>query len=251
MAVEAYQLGWQAGHRWALRGMSFRLATGALVGLVGPNGAGKSALLRLLAGLAAPAEGWVRVHGWETTRHAAAVRQRVGYLSERAGLYQRLTVAQNLDFVARAHGQGKAIREETVRTLLGVVELSDQAHALAGSLSPGQRRRAALAAALVHDPPVLLLDDPLRGLDGSARLEQTEVLRELRGMGKTVVMASNLLADLATLCDELVALRAGGIAWRGAPSDLALAVEEDGAQPPTVAAFDRALASLLESAPSA
>jgi ABC-2 type transport system ATP-binding protein len=160
-----------------------------------------------------------------------------------------MTVGQNLDFVGRVHGLSSMARPEIIRTLLDVVSLADTASALVEDLSPGQRRRAALAAALVHDPAVLLLDDPLRGLDGIARLEQIEVLRELRGMGKTVLVASNLLADLAPLCDELLIMRGGRLGWRGTPAELPTPGPGDDTLS-AVGVYDQALAELLDAAPS-
>lgn len=242
-AIDVQAVGCRVAGHWVLRALSFQIATGTLVGLAGSNGAGKSLLLRLCAGLARPSEGSVRVLGYATTEHSAAVRERIGYVAERAGLYERLTLAQNLDFVARAHGLGVAARAEVTRTLLDVVGLTDHAGTLASVLSPGQRRRAALAAALVHDPPLLLLDDPLAGLDGGVRLEQREVLRELRGMSKTVIVASNLLADLAALCDEILVLHDGGLVWRGTPDQLPAGGTEDHLDVAGVSAFDRTLAS--------
>lgn len=244
-AVEASELGWRVGKQWVLRGISLRIEAGALVGLAGPNGSGKSALLRLLASLAAPSEGWARVAGFDTFREAPEVRRRIGYLSERASLYGRMTVGQNLDFIAHSHQMAAAARAEVVRTLLEVVGLTPLAGTLVEQLSPGQRRRAALAAALVHDPPVLLLDDPLRGLDGAARLEQLEVLRELREMGKTVMVADNLLADLAALCDEILVLRDGSLGWRGSPDQLGRWAGGEAMEWGPLGAYDQALAQVL------
>ncbi|HYU18372.1 MAG TPA: ABC transporter ATP-binding protein [Chloroflexota bacterium] len=192
--------------------LTLSVGDGASLGLVGPNGSGKTTLLRVLACLVRPASGRAMVCGFDTTRDPIAVRRRIGYVPEQFGVYPRLSIVQYLQFFARASGVSQWERRNTVETMLRVVDLFDQRHEEAAALSRGSRRRLALARALLHNPPVLLLDDPLAGLDGRGRLELVEVLREVRDMGITIVVSTHLLADLAQVCDSVAVLRAGRLA---------------------------------------
>ena len=195
-----------------LRDVSLTVAEGASLGLVGPNGSGKSTLLKVLAGLVRPTSGRALVGGIDTRLDSTAVRRRVGYVPEQFGVYPRLSILQYLDFFARAHGVSQWERRNTVETMLRVVDLFDQRGDEAAALSRGSRRRLALAQALLHNPPIMLLDDPLSGLDGRGRLELVEVLKEVRGMGITLLIATHLLVDLTQLCDSVAVLRAGRLA---------------------------------------
>jgi ABC-2 type transport system ATP-binding protein len=166
-------------------------------------------LLRALAGLVRPTGGRVVVDGRSTSHDVTAVRRHVGYVPEQFGVYPRLSIAQYLEFFAHASGVSAWERKNTVDTMLRVVDLYDARQEEAAALSRGRRRRLALARALLHNPPILLLDDPLGGLDGRGRLELVEVLKEVRGMGITLLVATHLLADLAQVCDSIVILRDG------------------------------------------
>ena len=207
------------GLRPVLQDVSFTVPAGAAFGIAAANGAGKSVLLRLIASLDRPTSGRVAIHGFDTVRRARAVRDRIGYVPEEPMLYEGITAEQYLQFVGRARGLGKQVRQVAVDTLLQVVGLDDRAWRDISGFSPGERRRLALAGALVHEPDVLLLDDPLRGLDGFARLEQIEVLRELHRLGSTMVVAGTRAEDLLEVCDTIAILRAGRIVWSGSQAD--------------------------------
>ncbi|MBV9134654.1 MAG: ABC transporter ATP-binding protein [Chloroflexi bacterium] len=201
--------------RTVLHNVSFSVESNQAFGLIGANGSGKTVLLRLIASLDRPTAGRVAVHGYDTLRRPRAVRDRVGYVPEEPMLYDGLTAEQYLQFVGRARGLGKQVRQVAVDTLLQVVGLDERRWRDVSSFSPGERRRLALAAALVHEPDVLLLDDPLRGLDGFARLEQIEVLRELHRLGSTMMLAATRPEDALEVCDTVAVLRDGGIVWSG------------------------------------
>jgi ABC-type multidrug transport system ATPase subunit len=203
------------GPRVILHDVSFRVDANQALGIIGANGSGKTVLLRLLASLDRPTGGQIAVHGYDTLVRARAVRDRIGYLPEEPMLYDGLTAEQYLQFVGRARGLGKQVRQVAVDTLLQVVGLDERRWRDVSSFSPGERRRLALASALVHEPDVLLLDDPLRGLDGFARLEQIEVLRELHRLGSTVVMAATRPEDALEVCDSVAVLRDGTLVWSG------------------------------------
>ena len=203
------------GGRVVLQDISFTVAPSTAFGIAGANGSGKTVLLRLIAGLDRPTSGRITIHGYDTMRRARAVRDRIGYVPEEPMLYDGLSAEQYLQFVGRARGLGKQVRQVAVDTLLQVVGLEERRWRDVSAFSPGERRRLALASALVHEPDVLLLDDPLRGLDGFARLEQIEVLRELHRLGSTMIMAGTRPEDLLEVCDSLSVLRDGKLVWSG------------------------------------
>jgi ABC-2 type transport system ATP-binding protein len=203
------------GTRVVLHDLSLTVDANQAYGLIGANGSGKTVLLRLIASLDRPTSGQIAVHGYDTLRRPRAVRDRVGFVPEEPMLYDGLSAEQYLQFVGRARGLGKQVRQVAVDTLLQVVGLDERRWRDVGSFSPGERRRLALASALVHEPDVLLLDDPLRGLDGFARLEQIEVLRELHRLGSTMLMAATRPEDALEVCDYLAVLRDGALVWSG------------------------------------
>ena len=215
VAVVADHVARRFGTRVVLQDVSFSVAPGVAFGIAGPNGSGKTVLIRLLASLDRPTLGQISIHSHDTVRRARAVRDRIGYVPEEPMLYDGLNVEQYLQFVGRARGLGKQVRQVAVDTLLQVVGLDDQSWRDVSALSPGQRRRLALAGALVHEPDVLLLDDPLRALDGFARLEQIEVLRELHRLGSTMIIAGTRPEDLLEVCDSVAILRGGTLVWTG------------------------------------
>ena len=203
------------GVRTVLQEVSFAVGPGEARGIVGANGSGKTVLLRLVASLDRPTSGRVSIHGYDSVRRARAVRDRIGYVPEEPMLYDGLSAEQYLQFVGRARGLGRQVRQVAVDTLLQVVGLEERRWRDVSAFSPGERRRLALASALVHEPDVLLLDDPLRGLDGFARLEQIEVLRELHRLGSTMVITATRPEDVLEVCDTVAVLRAGTLVWSG------------------------------------
>src|SRR5882762_7347075 len=207
------------GGRVVLQDISFNVAPSTAFGIAGANGSGKTVLLRLIASLDRPTSGRISIHGYDTIRRARAVRDRIGYVPEEPMLYDGLTAEQYLQFVGHARGLGKQVRQVAVDTLLQVVGLEERRWREVSAFSPGERRRLALASALVHEPDVLLLDDPLRGLDGFARLEQIEVLRELHRLGSTMVVAGTRPEDLLEVCDTIAILRTGRLVWSGGTAD--------------------------------
>jgi ABC-2 type transport system ATP-binding protein len=214
-AVVVEHLGRRFGARAVLNDISFTVEPSRAFGIAGANGSGKTVLLRLLASLDRPTSGRVVIHGYNSVRRARAVRDRIGYVPEEPMLYDGLTAEQYLQFVGRARGLGKQVRQVAVDTLLQVVGLEERRWRDVSAFSPGERRRLALASALVHEPDVLLLDDPLRGLDGFARLEQIEVLRELHRLGSTMVLSATRPEDLLEVCESVAVLRDGAMVWTG------------------------------------
>jgi ABC-2 type transport system ATP-binding protein len=213
--VSVKHLTYVARRRRLLDDVTFDVEPGRPLAIVGPNGAGKSTLLRILATAARPTAGTVAIDGLDTSRQAPLARRRLGYVPDVFGIYPNLTVMQYLEFFARAAGVASWERRDAVEAMLRVVDLYDARGDLAASLSRGRTRRLALARALVHNPAVLLLDDPLLGLDGRGRLELREVLRELGQMQITAVIASHLLGDLADICTDVLVLNEGQVSYSG------------------------------------
>ncbi len=199
----------------ALQGVSFEVGAGEIFGFVGPNGAGKTTSLRILATLLSPTTGSAYVDGQEVTARPHAVRDRIGYMPDFFGVYDRLTTAEYLAFYASCHGVPRARHARIVADLLQLVGLEEKRDAAVDSLSRGMKQRLCLARALVHDPAVLLLDEPASGLDPRARVEMRELLKELQRMGKTIVISSHVLSELAELCTSFGIIDRGRMAASG------------------------------------
>ncbi len=199
----------------ALEDLSLEIPHGAIFGLIGPNGAGKTTLLRILGALISPTEGQVLFDNEEVTRSPTAIQRRVGYMPDFFGVYPDLTSAEYLEFYAGIHGISHRKRAGTVRDLLELVDLTPKRDAPVETLSRGMKQRLCLARALIHDPDVLLLDEPASGLDPRARVEFRELLRTLQGMDKTIVISSHILLELAEMCSDIAIIRAGQLVIAG------------------------------------
>ena len=188
------------GDRTALDHVSFEVPKGEIFGFVGPNGAGKTTTLRILAALLQPSSGRALVDGADVIEHPDLVHERLGYMPDFFGVYDQLTASEYLDFYAACYRLPKARRKKIADDLLELVGLSDRRDQAVDTLSRGLKQRLCLARALVHDPAVLLLDEPASGLDPRARVEMREILKELQTMGKTIVISSHILPELTELC---------------------------------------------------
>lgn len=208
-AIEVRGLTVRQGPRVVLDAVDLSVRKGQACAVVGSNGSGKSALLRVVAALCRPSAGRVRVGGWDVIEHPERVRRTVGYVSDEAGLAERLTPLEHLGMVAAQHGLGRADRRAAAESMLELVDLTAQARTYVGALSRGQRRRLALALALVHDPPIILLDEPLSGVDEIGRGELLSVLLELRSMEKTLLIASQSQSDVSDVCDSVAPILGG------------------------------------------
>jgi len=183
----------------ALQGLSFEIPAGEIFGFVGPNGAGKTTSLKILATLLEPTAGAAFVDGIDVTANPHAVRDRIGYMPDFFGVYDQLTTEEYLAFYAGCYQIPRARQAPIVTNLLKLIGLEEKRAAPVDTLSRGMKQRLCLARALVHDPAVLLLDEPASGLDPRARVEMRELLKELRQMGKTIMISSHILPDLAEL----------------------------------------------------
>ncbi|HEY1014260.1 MAG TPA: ABC transporter ATP-binding protein, partial [Herpetosiphonaceae bacterium] len=218
LAIKTEGLVRRYGKHTAVAGLDLSIAPGTIFGFIGPNGAGKTTTLRMLAGLLEPSDGAVYLSGYPLHRNLAAAQHLVGYMPDFFGVYDDLRVWEYLDFFARCHNIPSAKRRSTVDSLLDLVDLADKRTSFVQGLSRGMQQRLCLAHALVHDPPILLLDEPASGLDPQARVELRELIRTLSDMGKTIVLSSHILNELEDICTE-VGIMARGTLLASGPID--------------------------------
>jgi ABC-2 type transport system ATP-binding protein len=204
----------------AVAGVDLNVEAGEIFGLVGPNGAGKTTTLRILATLLLPSAGHAEIAGWSVTRNPDQVRRVLGFMPDAFGVYDDMKVWEYLDFFARCYGIAPAARRRIIGDLLELVDLADKREAYVQTLSRGMQQRLCLAHALVHDPEVLLLDEPASGLDPRARVELRELLRELRSMGKTILISSHILPELEELCTSVAIVDRGQVLAQGRVTDI-------------------------------
>jgi ABC-2 type transport system ATP-binding protein len=204
----------------AVAGVDLNVEAGEIFGLVGPNGAGKTTTLRILATLLLPSAGYAEIAGWSVTRNPDQVRRVLGFMPDAFGVYDDMKVWEYLDFFARCYGIAPAARRRMIGDLLELVDLADKRESYVQTLSRGMQQRLCLAHALVHDPDVLLLDEPASGLDPRARVELRELLRELRSMGKTILISSHILPELEELCTSVAIVDRGQVLAQGRVADI-------------------------------
>src|SRR5574338_110540 len=204
----------------AVEDLNLKIPSGSLFGLIGPNGAGKTTTLRMLAGLLEPTSGKIVINGQPIHQNLNDLRRQIGYMPDFFGVYEDLVVWEYLDFFGRCYDIPTNRRVQVIDELLDLVDLTEKRDAYVHTLSRGMRQRLCLAHAMVHDPQVLLLDEPASGLDPRARVEMRELLRELGAMGKTVVLSSHILAELAELCDSIGIIERGRLVTSGRLEDI-------------------------------
>jgi len=204
----------------AVAGLDLDVAEGEIFGFVGPNGAGKTTTLRILATLLKPTAGLAEVAGIDVRRNPDAVRRILGFMPDVFGVYDDMKVWEYLDFFARCYGIPSARRRQMIGDLLDLVDLGDKRDAYVQGLSRGMQQRLCLAHTLVHDPQVLLLDEPASGLDPRARVELRELLRELRSLGKTILISSHILPELEELCTSVAIVDHGQVLAQGRVADI-------------------------------
>ena len=200
-------LGRRFGERWAVRDLSLELRRGEVFGLLGPNGAGKTTTVRLLAALVGPSAGRARIDGLDLVREADGVRSRVGVLTEAPGLYEKLSAVRNLDFFGKLQGLPAPVRLERIERLLRLFGLWDRRDEPTGTFSKGMKQKLAIARALLHDPPVLFLDEPTAALDPEAAAVVRDAIGTLRGQGRTIILCTHVLPEAERLCDRIGFLR--------------------------------------------
>lgn len=207
------------GSLTALDNLSLKLDRGDVFGFIGPNGAGKSTTMKILACLLKPESGYACVCGMPCATHGTKIRRLIGYMPDFLGVYADLRVHEYLDFFASAYGMPRRDRKKIVGDVLDLTDLTSKRDAMVDSLSRGMQQRLGVARVLIHDPDVLLLDEPASGLDPRARIEIRSLLMELRRMGKTIMVSSHILSELHEMCNTIGIIEKGHLLFSGSIDD--------------------------------
>jgi len=219
--IKAENLVKKYGELAALDGVSFDLQEGEVVGVLGPNGAGKTTLLRILVAFLEPTSGKVIIDGLDTgnSLNQQKIKSKIGYLPEHAPLYEDMTVTEYLEFTGRMQGIKKDKLDERLSYVIQKCGLKEKENAEISTLSKGYRQRTGLAQALIHDPKIVILDEPTTGLDPSQRIEIRDLIKEI-GKSKTVILSSHVLSEVQSTCSRILILNKGKIVADGTPQDL-------------------------------
>ena len=218
--IRTHNLSKTYGEFEALRGISLNVHEGDIYGFIGPNGAGKTTTIKILTTLLEPTAGDAFVDGKSVWDQKEGIRSLIGYMPDAFGVYPDMTVNEYLHFFAAAYGIARRERQGLVDGLLELTDLSYKEDALVDSLSKGMQQRLGLARALVHDPKVLILDEPAAGLDPRARVELREILRELQNMGKTILLSSHILSELQDICNRVGIIERGVVVAEGSVAEI-------------------------------
>jgi sodium transport system ATP-binding protein len=218
--IVAEHLAKRFGDVEAVRDVSFAAPDGRITALLGPNGAGKTTTLRMIATLVAPTRGAAKVDGLEGAADPLAVRARIGMLSDARGLYARLTARENIAYYGALRGLAAGAVEASVARLAELLDMKPILDRRADGFSQGERMKVAIARAMVHDPPNVILDEPTNGLDVMTTRNLREVIRQLRSAGKCVLFSSHVMQEVAALCDRVVVIAHGRVVAQGSPDEL-------------------------------
>jgi ABC-2 type transport system ATP-binding protein len=204
----------------AVDDISFSVDRGKVLGFIGPNGAGKTTTMRILATLEMPQRGDARISGYSVVSHPHEVRRITGFMPDYAGVYTLTTVEEYLDFFARSYGLRAAARRTAVANIIDFMGLGEVRQRYVESLSKGLKQRVALGRAIVHDPQLLILDEPAANLDPRARIEFRSLIRELAADGKTIVLSSHILTELSEMCDTVAVIERGRLLATGTVGEI-------------------------------
>lgn len=218
--IEINQFGKDYGDFTAVDNLSLKIGKGEMFGFIGPNGAGKSTTIRFLATLLRASRGDASVNGYSVSRDPMNVRRSIGYMPDDFGVYDGMKVWEFLDFFAVAYQLNRTQRKQIIPDVLELLDLTHKRNDYVNSLSRGMKQRLCLAKTLVHDPPVLILDEPASGLDPRARIEVKALLKELRRMGKTILISSHILTELADCCTSIGIIERGKMLMHGPIDDV-------------------------------
>jgi ABC-2 type transport system ATP-binding protein len=225
--IETHDLTKMYGELYALNRLNLTLSQGDVYGFIGPNGAGKTTTMRILATLLNPSWGEATVCGYSIYTGSKEIRRVIGYMPDFFGVYDDMKVVEYLEFFASAYRIKGAARRKICEEVLELVDLTYKRDALVTSLSRGMTQRLGLARTLLHDPQVLLLDEPASGLDPRARIEMRALLKELRNMGKTILVSSHILPELADICNKIGIIEQGCLLVNGEVSEVMKQVRTD------------------------
>ncbi len=213
--IELSGFGKDYGEFTAVESLDLKIEEGEMFGFIGPNGAGKSTSIRFLATLLRASRGDGMINGYSVSEDPMNVRRSVGYMPDAFGVYDGMKVWEFLDFFAVAYKIGRTQRKQVIRDVLELLDLTYKRDDFVNGLSRGMKQRLCLAKTLVHDPPVLILDEPASGLDPRARVEVKALLKELRRMGKTILISSHILTELADCCTSIGIIERGKLLMHG------------------------------------
>jgi ABC-2 type transport system ATP-binding protein len=213
--IETKNLTKNYGELVAVSDLNLNIEEGDIFGFIGPNGAGKTTTMRILVTLLEPTRGQAFVNGLDVAKHGKEVRRLVGYMPDFMGVYDDLKVFEYLEFFAAAFAIERKKRKSVVDGVLELMDLQSKNNVTVDSLSRGMQQRLGLARVLIHDPKVLILDEPASGLDPRARIEIRELLRELKRMGKTIMISSHILSELEEICDHIGIIERGRLVFSG------------------------------------
>jgi len=213
--IETKKLSRNFGDLVAVDNLDLNIEAGDIFGFIGPNGAGKTTTMRILVTLLEPTSGAAFIDGLDVSKKGREVRRRVGYMPDFMGVYDDLKVFEYLEFFAAAFGIEYRKRKSIVDGVLELTDLQSKRNTAVDSLSRGMQQRLGLARVLIHDPKVLILDEPASGLDPRARIEIRELLRELKRMGKTIMISSHILSELEEICDRVGIIEHGRLVFGG------------------------------------
>jgi ABC-2 type transport system ATP-binding protein len=247
--IETHELTKMYGELYALNRLNLTLNQGDVYGFIGPNGAGKTTTMRILATLLNPSWGEATVCGYSIYTGSKEIRRVIGYMPDFFGVYDDMKVIEYLEFFASAYRIKGAARRKICEEVLELVDLTYKRDALVTSLSRGMTQRLGLARTLLHDPQVLLLDEPASGLDPRARIEMRALLKELRNMGKTILVSSHILPELADICNKIGIIEQGCLLVNGEVTEVMKQVRTDIVLNIAVAERMTDAAGLLESQP--
>jgi ABC-2 type transport system ATP-binding protein len=218
--IELIDFGKDYGDFRAVEALNLKIDAGEMFGFIGPNGAGKSTTIRFLATLLKASRGEGIVNGHSVTQNPMGVRHSVGYMPDNFGVYDGMKVWEFLDFFAVAYKIGKGKRKQVINDVLELLDLGHKRDDYVNGLSRGMKQRLCMAKTLVHDPPVLILDEPTSGLDPRARIEVKALFKELKKMGKTILISSHILSELADCCTSIGIIERGQLLMHGPIDDV-------------------------------
>lgn len=218
--IETIGLTKKYGSFYALQDLDLTVEAGTVFGFVGANGAGKSTTFSILSTLLQPTAGDAFVNGMSVIHHPHEVRKQIGYMPDFFGVYDQLKANEYLDFYGASYGMKPKEREALIPKLLELVNLEQKRYEYVDLLSRGMKQRLCLARALIHDPKILILDEPASGLDPRARIEMRDILKELKSMGKTIMISSHILPELAEMCDNIGVIDSGKLIAQGSVAEI-------------------------------
>lgn len=200
--------------------LNLEISKGSIFGFVGPNGAGKTTTMKIMVGLLSATSGEIYIDGINITENISILKDKIGYMPDFFGVYDNIKVNEYMDFYAGTYYIPYSERKEIIDNLLEIVDLTHKKNAYVDSLSRGMKQRLCLARSLIHDPDILILDEPASGLDPRARLEMKEILKQLKSLNKTIIISSHILYELSEMCTEIGIINNGKIVEKGSISEI-------------------------------